>query len=195
VVWSLPSKEKDGHNRRIMKLGSGEVLSVQPDSALVRITMESPEGDGLVRVSDCLQLKARTQPHPKDSRLWTLVKYNVTVEDAKNKKIVDYRTLYAGDTPELEDKLRQTMLDDIHEAGRLYGDRWGELMTANKTLTIQRLGGKTVRQTLENATLADVDRALEYAVKYPGDFFGRKWDAGVIYLGYISSTTAGTASK
>jgi hypothetical protein len=192
-IWSVPSTDKDGHQRRIANLGTGEVLAVQPDSALVRIRMVSAQGDGLVRTRDCLRLKARTPVHPKDSRLWELVKYNVTVQDVRNNKIMDYRTLYSGETPELEDKLRRTMLDNIHEAGRLYGDQWGELMVANKT--IQQLGGKTVRQTLENATLADLNRALEHAAKYPGDYFGQEWSVAVIYLGYVMSSPADAASS
>jgi hypothetical protein len=195
-IWSLYSKDAQGHERHIMKLGTGEVLSVEPDSALVRLKMDSPTGDGLARQHDCLQLMARVQRHPKDSHLWALAKYNIIVEDVNSMKIMDYRTLYSGHTPELEDKLRQAMLQDIHELGRIYGDKLGERVRETTTITKDRFGGKTVREALESATLEDLDKTLEYAAKYPGDFFGQRWKTGIIYLTWmVYSTPSNTASS
>jgi hypothetical protein len=192
-IWSIHSQGDDGHERKIMKLGTGDVLSVEPDSALVRINMDSPSGDGLVREHDCLEVNARTPPHPKDSRLWALAKYNITVKDMNNKKIMDYRTMYSGKDPELENALLQTMLGDIRESGGLYDEEFAKQVLKGKTTIGQgAFKGKTPRQALESASLEDLRRSLDYAAKYPGEFFGQTWETSVIYLTWV---LAGTPSE
>ena len=87
-IWSLYAEEGVGHERHVMKLGAGEVLSVEPRSALVRVTLDKPEGDGMVREHDCFRLRARTLAHPEGSRLWPLVTYNIVIDDLQDNTIV-----------------------------------------------------------------------------------------------------------
>jgi energy-coupling factor transporter ATP-binding protein EcfA2 len=184
-IWSLYAEDSDGHERHVMKLGVGEVLSVEPRSALVRITMEKPEGDAMVREHDCLRLRARTLPHPEGSRLWPLVSYNITINDLKGNLIVDYRTLYSEETPELDNKLMQTMLEDLHESGRKYGDQFEKQFFESKPIPSGIFEGKTVRQAMESATLEDLNKSLDHALKYPGDFLGNKWKTETVYLYWL----------
>ena len=188
-IWSPYLQRDAGPDRPIMRLGTGEILSAESHSALVRVKMDSPKGDGLVQKHDCIRLKALTRPHSKESRLWPLVTYNITIEDRKGNTIVDYQTLYSRETPELEMKLSQTMLDDLHEFGRVHGDNLGEKFFKGKTISKGIFEGKTVRQAMEGATLEDLNKSLDFALKYPGDFFGNKWQIGIIYLVW---TMAGT---
>jgi hypothetical protein len=188
-VWSPASKEPDGHERKHMKRGTGEVLSVEPDTALVRITTDSPSGDGMIRAQDSLILMARTPPHPKDSALWALAKLNVTIEDVNNGKIMDYRTLYSEDTPALEERIRQALLRDIHDSGPRYGDTLAQNVLHGQAISQGPFAGKTIRQAFESATLGDLDRSLELAAKTSGIWFGRRWKTASIYLEWVMAGT------
>jgi energy-coupling factor transporter ATP-binding protein EcfA2 len=189
-LWSVDSQGKAGHKRAIMKLGTGKVLSVEPDSALIHIKMDSPSGDGMVRARDCLQLRARTPLHPQGSHLWALAKYDVTVEDVSGNKIMNYRTVYSGDTSELEDRVIRIMLDDVHASGQVQGSAFDELL-GGKPISKGIYEGKNSRQALESASLDGVRKSLDYAAKYPGEFFGRNWSTSVIYMTWV---VAGTPS-
>jgi hypothetical protein len=189
AVWSLALKQADGHERAALRRGTGEVLSVEPDSALVRITMDSPAGDGLVRKGDCVMLMARTPAHSKDSRVWPLVKFNAVLEDVNNQKIADYRSLYAGDTAEMENRLRQAMLRDVRASGPLYGDRLNQTVLDGKPIAKGKFQGKTVRQAFEAATPEDLDESLKYIVQYPGDLFGKRLKPANIFLYWIIAGT------
>ena len=188
-IWLPYAVGKDGHDRDVMKLGVGEVLSVEPDSAIVRVNLDSPDGDRLVQEHGCLRLRARTLSHPEGSRLWPLVTYNVAVTDVNDNKILDYRTLYSGDTPELDHRILQTMLDDIHKSGRLNGDKFGKQFFEGKSITKGIFEGKPVGQAMESATLDDLQKSLDCALKYPGFFFGNKWNIEGIYMFWIMAGT------
>lgn len=189
VIWSPYSKSDKGSERQVMKLGTAKVLSAEPHSSLVRVTMDTSEGDGLVRQNDCVRLKARTRPHPKQSRLWTLATYNISIEDLTHKTIVDYRTLYSNETPELDNALLQTMLDDLHKSGQIYGDQIAAQFFNGKPIQRGTFEGKTVREAMETATLDDLNKCLDSALRSPGPFLGNRWNTGTIYATWIMTDT------
>jgi len=189
VIWSPYSKSDNGSERQVMKLGTAKVLSAEPHSSLVRVTMDTSEGDGLVRQNDCVRLKARTRPHPKQSRLWTLATYNISIEDLTHKTIVDYRTLYFNETPELDNALLQTMLDDLHKSGQIYGDQIAAQFFNGKPIPRGTFEGKTVREAMETATLDDLNKCLDSALRSPGPFLGNRWNTGTIYATWIMTDT------
>jgi hypothetical protein len=189
VIWSRYSKSDKGSERQVMKLGTAKVLSAEPHSALVSVTMDSSEGDGLVRVNDCVRLKARTRPHPEQSRLWSLATYNISIEDLTHKTIVDYRTLYSNETQELDNTLLQTMLGDLHKSGRIYGDQIAAQFFNGKPIPKGIFEGRTVREAMETATLDDLNKCQDSALHSPGAYFGSRWDTGTIYATWIVAGT------
>lgn len=184
-VWSRYSKSEDGHQRNIIRLGRSEVLSVEPHSALIRIQVEWPEGDGLVRNRDMVQLKARTPLLSGRSSLWSVAKYNVTFLDMDNHVLFDYDSLYSKETPELDSKLLQRMLEDIHQAGQLYT---GPLSPAPKGI----FAGQSLKQAMEKTSTAELQGFLDYLVKYPGVVFGERFRLSPLYAAWIY---AGTPSE
>ncbi len=184
-VWSHYSKGEDGHERLVVKLGTSEVASVEPHSSLVRIQLLQPEGDGLARKQDMVQLKARTPLLPDRSSLWSVAKFNVTFLDLDDQVLFDYDTLYSGETPELDSKLLQRMVQDIRHAGQLYT---GPLVPLREGT----FAGQSLKQAMENTTTADLQGFLDYQIKYPGDVFGQRIKISTRYAAWLY---AGTPSK
>jgi len=181
-VFSLYSKEKD-HERTVANIGSAEVLSVEPQSALLRVKMTKPEGDGIVRAGDGVQLKVRTPKIEHRSKLWSVVKFNISLEDMKGKKIAGFDMLYSKESPQLDQAIYQKLLDDINEVGKLFGDDWDE----GKPISKGKFAGKPtrLRQALEKTSREDLDGFFQYVVKFPAKYFGHNWRIGAIYAYWV----------
>jgi hypothetical protein len=177
-AWASHSKNADGHERHIAKLGTTEVLSIEPHSALVRIQVDQPQGDGMVRKRDLIHLKARVPLLAVRSSLWAIAKYNVTAVDSENKVIFDYDMLYGNETPELDAKLLQRMLHDIRGAGQLFAGRT-ELIKQGK------FANQTMRYAMENTDTAELQNFFDYLLKYPGDIFGQRLEVYPLYAAWV----------
>jgi tetratricopeptide (TPR) repeat protein len=168
-VLSIYSKDGD-HERKIQSIAKARVLSVAPRSATVEVTMDHPEGDGLVRVGDMVEVKAKVPPLPDRSVLWRLAKYHIMFTSEDSKRVhTDYRRLYTQENPELEDEVLDEMANDIRETAKLLAAR--EVMS--KTLTAGRFKGKTLRQVMESPTRVEVLDFLNSVMKYPRDYYGQ----------------------
>ena len=177
-VWSSISKDSAGHRRDIAKLGYSEVLAVEPHSALIRIQVEKPAGDGIVRKQDMVQLMARTPKLAARSPLWQLAKTDTTLRDADDKVVVDYETLYANETPELDSKLYARMLDEIH--------REALLQSNTEILRTGAFANHSLRQAMQNTQRANVELFIDYLANYPGSTFGEQFYIGPLYARWIS---------
>ncbi len=177
-VWSQSSKQDDGHIRQIAKLGSSEVVSIEPHSALIRIHLDQPEGDGVVRKQDMIQLKARTPFMAARSPLWAVAKYDVTFLDSNDKILVDYDTLYAAETPALDEKLFQRMLQDIHAAAHIFAGR-------SELLQKGRFANQSLSRAMETTDIAEVKDFVDYVSKYPGGVFGQHFKAYELYALWV----------
>lgn len=182
-VYSHYSKSTSGHERRAVKIGTGEVVSAGSDFSVLRVTMDSPSGDGVVREDDMVRLHARTPLQSRSSQLWSLAKYNVTLLGRNGRKILDYRTFYSNETPELDNKVFQTLLNDIHDTGRL--QRLGEAKVIEEGI----FKGQTLAQALESTTLNHLERFLAFALKYPANYSGRQWKISDIYAVWLNMGT------
>jgi hypothetical protein len=173
-VLSIYSKDGD-HERKVQTIAKARVISVAPRSATVEVTMDHPDGDGLVRVGDMVEVKAKVPPLPDRSVLWRLAKYHITFTSEDSGRVhADYRRLYSQENPELVDEVLDAFINDIRATAKLLADR--EVMS--KTLTEGRFKGKTLRQAMENPTRADVLDFLNYVMKYPRDFYGQESKIG-----------------
>jgi hypothetical protein len=140
--------------------------------------VDQPDGDGAIRKKDMVQLKARTPVLAGRSPLWSIAKYDVTLLDSEDKVVLDYDTLYANETPSLDDKLFERMLLEIHKAGPLFAARTEPL--ENGTFAKQSL-----RQALENTNIAELKSFVDYAAKYPGGIFGKQWKVYDLYALWV----------
>ncbi len=181
-VYSPPSEDKN-HQRKAARIGSAEVLSVEPQTALLRVKMSNPKGDGMVRAGDAVALTVRTPPIGQRSKLWPVLNYSIALLDLKGQKIADFRTLYSQESPELDQTIYQKLLDDIHETGRLHGDEMDE----GKSISNGRFAGhpKRLRQVLEETTREDLDSFFQYLVKSPAAYFGHDWKIGLLYAYWV----------
>jgi Flp pilus assembly protein TadD/energy-coupling factor transporter ATP-binding protein EcfA2 len=177
-------KDKDGeHVRSAAIIGSAEVLSVEPQSALLRVKMPNPIGSGLVRPGDGVKLIVRTPKIEHRSKLWSVVKYDIALEDLKEEKIAGFGTLYSKESPELDRAIYQKLLDDIHAAGKLHGDDWDK----GKPISVGKFADKPMRlrQAMEKTSREDLDSFFEYVVKSPLSYFGRDWWISDIYAYWV----------
>jgi hypothetical protein len=183
-AWSLRSKSEDGHERPIAKLGTIEVLSTEPHSALVRIQVDQPEGDGMVRKQDVVHIKARVPKLADRSSLWSVAKYNVSVIDSHNKVVLDYDTLYGDETPELDAKLFQRIIQDIHDAAPLFNVRLEPIKQG-------KFANQTLSHAMEVASTEDLKDFIAYLLKYPGDILGQRLEVYKLYAAwaYIGTPT------
>ena len=177
--YSYDEKDK----RSVVKIGTAEVVSVEPETAMVKVKMPKPEGDSLVREGDVVGLYFRTPKIDHRSPLWSVLKFNISFADSSDKTIADFDTLYSKESPELDHTLYQKMLNDIHEYGRVKGDSLND----GKPVSKGKLAAKPmkVRDALEAATQEDLDRFFKYVVKVPRTFFGYKWRVGVFYEWWV----------
>lgn len=183
-VYSPPSEES-GHARPAAKIGSAEVLSVGPQSALLKLKVENPKGDSTVRVGDAVRLTVRTPPIEKRSKLWTVLNYSIALTNLREEPIVDFRALYSNESPELDQAIYQKLLDDIRETGRLYGEKMdgGNVISAGMFAAHP----KRLRQILEETTPEDLDRLFDYILKFPATYFGHDWKIGVLYANWVQA--------
>ena len=182
TVYSLYS-EVEKHERKVTKIGTGEVLSVEPKSAVVRITMNSPTGDGLVRPKDSLLIKVRVPEGQPQTSLWELAEFNITLQDIKRKPIVDYRMLYGKETAELDSQIYKQLLDDIRAAGKM------DVEFLKKKLEKGKFAGKTAGQALQETTRDDLERFFKYVFKYPATYFGHESRIVEIYAVWVLTGT------
>lgn len=181
-AWAPHSKIDNDHERHIAKLGTSEVLSTEPHSARVRIQVDQPQGDGMVRTGDMVHLKARVPLLAGRSSLWSVAKYNVTAVDSGNKVLFDYDTLYRDETPELDARLFQRMLQEIRGAGQLFVGR-PELIKQGK------FANRTLRYAMENTDTAELKNFVDFLLKYPGDIFGQRLEVYKLYANWVYNGT------
>lgn len=169
-VWSVHSLAGQP-DREVKKIGRGEVLSVEPQSAAVRLTLIDPSGNGVARIGDAVELKALVPKFPGRSFLWTLARYHVTYTSFDSKTtFFDYRKLYAHQTPARVNEILDAMVKDIHQTGREQADT-----VRSAPLESGDLKGKTLRQAMEAATRDDVLRFLKFIARYPARSYGHEW--------------------
>jgi hypothetical protein len=176
----------NGHERNIKKIGTGQAVSVEGDTALVHIQMESPEGDGLVRQDDFVYLKAITPSISNRSALWEVVKYNATFSDFHEGKIFDYRTLYSEDTPELEREFLDRVLGSIHDAGEISRQELDDRFMKGKPVSKGLFANKALSEALRKTTIADVNMFVNYLVKRPSEVIGLKMPVWKLYAAWVA---------
>ena len=179
-VWSLYSKNRDGHERELAQLGNAEVLSLDAHSALVRIRVDKPEDDGLVREEDLVELKARTPDLSDRSSLWSAAKFNITLVDADDRAFFDYRSLYSNETPESDSKILDRMVEDIRRAAPSYANQPTVLETG-------AFAGQSVRQAMLNCNVAHLKNLLDFVIKHPTDLAGRRYMLSTLYVLWVQN--------
>lgn len=179
-AWARYSKASNGHERELAKLGSVEVLSVDAHTALVRIEVENPKGDGLVREQDLVGLNARVPLLPKRSSLWSAAKLKISLLDGDNHAFVDYRSLYSEETAESDSKVLQRMVDEIRRAAPLYADQ-------DKPLVKGSFAGQSLQQAMQQSDEASLKNALGYLVKNSRDFSGQEFEFFRLYAMWVQN--------
>jgi hypothetical protein len=111
------------------------------------------------------------------SSLWSVAKYNVSVVDSHNKVVVDYDTLYGDETPELDAKLFQRMLEDIHSAAPLFNKQLESIKQG-------KFANQTLSHAMEVATTDDIKDFVVYLLKYPGDILGQRLEVYKYYAAW-----------
>lgn len=178
VVRSIYSKTGD-HERNFQKIGKARIVSVEPKSARVEVTMDNPAGDGLVRVGDLVEVKAKVPPLPERSVLWGLAKNHITLTSENGDHLFDdFRELYADENEQRVNQQLEGMLSDIRKIADLTAPEM------NKKLTQGRFKDQTVRQAAQNATRADLLTFLNFIMKYPA-FSGQEWKIGRTFIYWV----------
>lgn len=173
-VWSLYSQGNDGHERELAQLGTGEVLSVDGHSALVRIRVDNPKGDGLVRDEDLLELKARTPLPSARSSMWSAAKFHITFVDANDQPFFDYGSLYSEETSESDSRVLERMVEDIRRAAPSYADQ-------PKSLETGAFAGQSVEQAMLNCNAGNVKNLVDFVVNHPRDLAGKQYKLSTLY--------------
>jgi len=179
-VYSRYSYDKDS-DRGAAKIGHGEVLSADPDESVVRIEMDKPEGNGLVREGDILWLKARVPQVAPSSPLWEVARYHIDLLSSDESPLFEYRELYAQETAKLvSDTLAKLEKEIRSSAPRLSADK------KNETIKSGKFAGKSVYEVLTAVNDDDVRSFLQdLARKHPGWFAGHSWIVRSLYLTWV----------
>jgi len=180
TLWSRWDKG-EAHERHVAPIGAGEVISLTPRTARLRLTLTQPEGDGLARVGDLFSLNARVPALPNRSLLWRLARLHITLLDAENATpFNDYRALFHDETPDATAAIYAAMREDIAWTGREFAD---DVMP--DPITGGRYDGQTLRQVMEGAMRADLDHFFLFVAGYPGKYLGKSWKLNETFATWV----------
>jgi CHAT domain-containing protein/tetratricopeptide (TPR) repeat protein len=155
--------------RARLDIGRAEVTAADPRTATVRVTMPAPTGVTLVRAGDVVMLRARVPLLAARSVLWLAACCHFDFIDSfTNTPYLDYRALYAGETPEAVEKVYAAMVADLRKTAVEYAD----FEPIKQTLT-GRYQGRTLLELLTNVTRDDVAAFLRYVTTDPSLYRGR----------------------
>jgi tetratricopeptide (TPR) repeat protein len=168
-LWSIYSKV-DNKERKVQKIGTARVVSVEGRSATVEVTMDEPAGDKLVRVGDMVEVKMRVPPLTERGKLWGLMKFHIalTSEDG-NKVFADYRMLYQDANPETANRI----LNEIAAEIRSTAERLSTIELMKTVIKKGRFKDKTLFQVMQNPTRADVQGMVDEMWQFPATHYGQ----------------------
>jgi tetratricopeptide (TPR) repeat protein len=174
TLWTIYSKVED-KERKVQKIGTSKILSVERDSAAVQVTMDDPTGDKLVRVGDMVEVSMRVPPLGDRPNLWGLTRFHIALTSEDGKKVfADYRLLYRDASAETVDRVLNEITAEIKNTA----DR---LFPSELTKTVIKKGrfkDKTLLQVLQNPTRADVQGMLNDMWQYPATHYGKDVKVG-----------------
>ncbi|HEX8072541.1 MAG TPA: tetratricopeptide repeat protein [Pyrinomonadaceae bacterium] len=180
--------------RDVKQIGTGEIVRVEPDTTLVRVTLNDPTGDGVVRAGDTVEHKALVPDLPVRSVLWRMAaEFNITFLDGDGKaSFYDYRKLYANETPELVDSILDAMIADIHATAAR--DDLRDALAVK--LEGGRFKGQTLGEAMRNTKRADLLGFLNFVEAYPGKYYGHRFKLNETYATWlINNTPEGDAAN
>ena len=117
-----------------------------------------------------VEVKAKVPPLPVRSVLWSLAKYHIDFygEDGK-RMLMDYRSLYADENEELDERVLEAMLGEIRNSAKALAAK--DFMS--QKLTTGRFKGKTLHEAMESPTRQDLLDFLKYVNRYPATYYGK----------------------
>jgi tetratricopeptide (TPR) repeat protein len=174
TLWTIYSKVDD-KERKVQKIGTAKVLSVERDSAAVQVTMDDPTGDKLVRVGDMVEVSMRVPPLGDRPNLWGLTKFHVALTSEDGKKVfADYRMLYRDASAETVNRV----LDDIAAEIKSMAARLSTIDLMKTVIKKGRFKDKTLLQVMQNPTRADVQGMFDDMWQYPATHYGQDVKVG-----------------
>jgi hypothetical protein len=179
-IWAQYLKFGRGHERPVMRIGTGEVVSVKRDSALVSIEVDHAQGDGLVRKGDMMKLRIPVPAGHLQSLMWSLAKSDVSFLDSAGMPLVDFQDLYLTDTPSREQEFVQYVLNDIRKSAKNEKDR-PDLIPKG------RFQGKTCYEAMSTANEAEVRDFLTDMTSYPmwGLYLTEQYHVADMYVEWL----------
>jgi hypothetical protein len=158
-------------------------IEVKPRSALVRVTLSEPKGDGLVKEGDLVTLHARAPKMEKRSLLWSLARYHIGILNGDGKKeYVDYRKLYKEEAPQVVDGVEQEMLKEIHGIpGQL------DAKAAGAKLEKGSFAGKTVAEALAGVQKSHLETFLGFLLKNRSYFAGHNYFLPRVFRAWVEA--------
>ena len=182
-LWSIYSKVDD-KERKVQRIGVARILSVDKNTATVRVTMDDPTGDKLVRVGDMVEVGMRVPPlgDRPNPRLWDLMKFHVALTSEDGQKVIaDYRMLYQDASPETVNRVVDEIVAEIKSTA-------ARLSTIDLMKTVIKKGrykDKTLLQVMQNATRADVQGMLDDMWQYPATHYGQDVKVARAFAGWV----------
>ena len=179
VVWSIYSMA-DNKERKVQKIGTAKIITVEPKTAKVEVVMDNASGDGVIQVGDMVEFRVKVPVPltPKRSVLWQLSKYHINFYSEDGERVFgDYRTLYADENEQLVEQELDAMLKDIPKTAQALADR--EVMSTK--LTEGRFKGQTLKEVMINPTRSALEDFLNYVIKYPATHYGKDETIGRMF--------------
>jgi tetratricopeptide (TPR) repeat protein len=174
TLWTIYSKVDD-KERKVQKIGTAKVLSVERDSAAVQVTMADPTGDKLVRVGDMVEVGMRVPPLGDRPNLWGLTKFHIALTSEDGKKVfADYRMLYHDASAETVNRVFDEIVAEIKSTA----ERLSTIDLMKTAIKKGRFKGKTLLQVMQNPTRADVQGMLDDMWQYPATHYGQDVKVG-----------------
>lgn len=179
VVWSIYSNV-DNKERKVQKIGTARIVSVESQSADVEVVMDNASGAGMIQIGDMVEFRVKVPVPltPERSILWQLSKYHINFySEAGNRIFGDYRALYADENEQLVEQELDAMLQEIQKTAEVLA----ELEVMSTQLTEGRFKGKTLKEVMANPQRPDLRDFLAYVMKYPATHYGKDEKIGRMF--------------
>ncbi len=174
----------NGQNRIVERIGKAFVLRTTRRSAVVEVTMNNPQGNGMVITGDMVEVRAKVLPLPERSVLWNLAKFHIDFYGEDGKPLVDFRSLH-DETEQLDDQIFDAMLNEIKKTSQALAGK--DFM--NQKLSSGIFRGKTLKEVLDNPPREDLERFLNFVSKFPATYYGKDLNIGREWAVWVAKGT------
>ncbi|MBT3421811.1 MAG: tetratricopeptide repeat protein [Bacteroidetes bacterium] len=187
-AFAISTHSADEPDRGNNTLGKGKLVKIESNYAIYAIVISNFEDKSLwPRIGDILQVTCEVPIIDHYSIVRELASYNIIFKDLDNTILYDKQELLHLNTPGFDNALLRVFLADLYASYESLVDY--DEPSLNEKLEGGKFRGKTLLESLKEATLADVASFLNFVRSYPAKYMGIQWKINETYATWVINET------